>query len=255
MARSGVPESLSPLTLKGIRHPNLYRIPIIGDGSCFFHAVLRSFYRDYIESTQKSVRQFYARHLRNALSAVLEESNPLTGIRYYDELSRGTLATLAAEGLSSCSISAMQQELQQGGPVDNLYQELVSNHLNRDIYIVNEDYGDVDVGFSDLELLYKGRNSIILLYRNGHYELLGIAVPNSTTLVSSGDRAGSGSPLSPEGLVRLRQPLETFFTPSHPLIQQLYQRMVSLISERTSQDPESQICFAETVIPTQIPII
>lgn len=230
MAVSGVSESLRPLTLKGINHPNLYRIPIIGDGSCFFHAVLRSFYRDYIETTQTSVRQFYAQHLRYALSAVLEEYNPLTGVRYYDELSRGALATLASEGLSSCSIRAMQKELQQGGPVDNLYQELVSNHLNRDIYIVNEDYGDVDVGFNDLELLYKGRNSIILLYRSGHFELLGIAASDSMTL-------------------------ETLFTPSHPLIQQLYQRMVYLINERTGESAESGICFAETVIPTQIQII
>jgi len=230
MAVSGVSESLRPLILKGINHPNLYRIPIIGDGSCFFHAVLRSFYRDYIETTQTSVRQFYAQNLRYALSAVLEEYNPLTGVRYYDELSRGALATLASEGLSSCSIRAMQKELQQGGPVDNLYQELVSNHLNRDIYIVNEDYGDVDVGFNDLELLYKGRNSIILLYRSGHFELLGIAASDSMTL-------------------------ETLFTPSHPLIQQLYQRMVYLINERTGEGAQSGICFAETMIPRQIQII
>jgi hypothetical protein len=218
MALSGISESLRPIQFKGIEYSNLVRIPIIGDGSCFFHAILRSFYRDYIESTQHSVRQYHARNLRYALAEVLDESNPLTGKKYYDELSRGTLSTLASEGLVSCSLLIMQKELQQDGPVDNLYHELVSNHLNRDVYIINEDIDDVDVGFSDLELLYKGRNSIVLLFRNSHFELLGIAATNS-------------------GLI------ETLFTPSHPLIQQLYDRMLHLINIRIGGHP---ICYVET---------
>lgn len=230
MAQSGVSESLRPLKFNNIQHSYLFGIPIIGDGSCFFHAVLRSFYREYIKTTQNTVRQYYARNLRYALAAVLEEINPLTGLRYYDQLSRGALSILASEGLSSCSILAMQNELQRGGPIDNLYHELVSDHLNRDIYIINENLGDVDVGFNELELLYKGRNSIVLLYRSGHFELLGIVVPNSNII-------------------------ETLFTPSHPLIQQLYGRMLYFLSHRIRNNSELRVCFTESALRTPIQII
>ena len=60
----------------------------------------------------------------------------------------------------------MQNELRSGKAVDNLYHEFVSDHLNRDIYIYNATLADVDVGFSELELLYKGRNSIVLFYNS-----------------------------------------------------------------------------------------
>jgi hypothetical protein len=151
MAKSGVNEFISNINLKHIQYPGLVKIST-GDSSCFFHDILRSFYKTYIEASDPRVRQIYARDFRTALASVLDEYNPITTLKYYDELARGRLKSLASEGMPSYSIVAMQNELLSGGAVDNLYHELVSDHLNRDIYIYNEILNDVDVGFSDLEL-------------------------------------------------------------------------------------------------------
>jgi hypothetical protein len=222
MAQSGVKESITDINLSHIQQPGLTKIAIPGDGSCFFHAILRAFYLEYILSTSGHIRHSYARHFRNALASVLEEYNPITNVRYYEELSRGSLDALVREGVQSCSITAMQNELRSGTAVDNLYHELISDHLNRDIYIYNATLADVDVGFSELGLLYKGRSSIVLLYDSGtsHYELLGIRVPGSDII-------------------------ETLFTPSHPLIQQLYRRMLILSKKGDTNHSGVDVCYSD----------
>ena len=221
MAKSGIKESITNINLNHIQYPGLAKIAVPGDGSCFFHAILRAFYIEYILASNYQVRQGYAKHLRDALANVLDEYNPITNVKYYDELSRGSLNTLVEEGMQSYSMTAMQNELRSGVAVDNLYHELVSDHLNRDIYIYNATLADVDVGFSELGLLYKGRNSIVLFYNSNaaHYELLGIQVPGSDIV-------------------------ETLFTPSHPLIQQLYRRMIIVSKKGYIESSQVDVCYS-----------
>ncbi len=60
-------------------------------------------------------------------------------------------------------------------------------YLNKDIYVLNLPKGDVEI-VGDDELLYKGRDSIVVLYMPGHYDLVGVLNPdNSISTLFSAD--------------------------------------------------------------------
>ncbi|CAH6418683.1 Hypothetical protein POVN_LOCUS402 [uncultured virus] len=172
MATSGVYEVVSYVKLKYIPFPSLVRVSVLADGNCFFHAILRAFNRTYITATNNHIRQTIASILRHELAAALEEKDA-TGKLVYDTLAKGTLREFS-KGYPAASLSAMQSELKGGQAVDNLYHELISNQLDKDIYFIDLQTEDVYVTSSDLSLLYKARDSIFIVYTGGHYDLLGV---------------------------------------------------------------------------------
>lgn len=152
----------------------IYKIKTIGDGSCYFHAVLMAIsmkYRrkDYFE------RVLLARDLRNALADVLDEE-------YYN-LSGGKLEEFSREYKQS-SLDYMKRELRSRIPVDNKYHELVSNELSLDIYIIEKKYDRV-YNFGKDNLYYKERDSVILYYDEDgcHFELLSVCNNNGLQTV------------------------------------------------------------------------
>ena len=102
------------------------------------------------------------------------------------------------------SLNSMKDELASDRPVDNAYNEFISNILNKDIYILDVMKKDIYVTGKDLDILYKGRESIVLLYIPGHYELVGIRNNNND--------------------------IKTLFDSDHPFIQSIQTRMMELIS-------------------------
>ena len=74
----------------------------------------------------------------------------------------------------------MQKELNSDFSVDNVYNEFISNQINKDIYILDMVKQDVYMTGDDDEILYKTRPSIVILYlsgkykSSGHYELIGL---------------------------------------------------------------------------------
>ena len=66
------------------------------------------------------------------------------------------------------------KELDSDRPVDNAYNEFISDQLNKDIYILDAVTQDVYMTGSDDNVLYKDRPSIVLMYLPGHYELVGL---------------------------------------------------------------------------------
>jgi len=175
-------------------YPNMVRIYTIGDGSCLFHAIISSFFTPYNKGILYGVpldrRKFVAK-FRSELADKLTQKLP-NGRTWYQSLSRGQLPS-ASRLNPEVSLAAMQSELRSSLAVDNKYNELLSEILNKDIYVLHDDIKDLYfLGISATDVLYKNRDSIVILYseRTHHYELVGIKDPSSgdiTTLFKYND--------------------------------------------------------------------
>ena len=176
-------------------YPGLIRIPVLADGSCFFHTLCRSYHAAYLDMTNED-RGRFVRDLRHDLAIHLGQhrSDDKT---WYQSLSRGALSSFA-EVVPEYSLEAMQNELRYGGAVDNVYNEYVSDILDKDLHLVDALIGDVYVTGDDDDILYKNRPSIVILVWPGHYELLGVHEPTRRAV--------------------------TLFEPTHPFIELLHQR-------------------------------
>jgi len=190
-----------------ISYPYMVRMGVPPDGSCFFHAILLAFYKQYQNQSEDGVpisRSKLVKDFRHDLSLRLGENidlvDPSSPI-VYDTLSRGTLRDFSKD-MQEYSLSSMQKELDSDSPIDNAYHEFISNEVRKDIYILDNEKQDVYITGSDLDILYKGRPSIVLLYIPGHFELVGI-------------RNSDGS-------------ISTYFDSEHPFIQRLNERLHEL---------------------------
>lgn len=152
-------------------YPNVVRFDTIGDGSCFFHAIALAYCQIYRLANTMSKMNF-VRDLRYQLSKSLGESESVGGLIRYDLLSRGKLREMSKD-IPNFTLDTMQKELNSSTPVDNLYLELCANVLRKDIYLLDYNTKDVYRTGKDSELLIKNRDSIVILYKPGHYELVG----------------------------------------------------------------------------------
>lgn len=165
----------SPFGFKG-----MIRIRTPKDGSCFFHALAKSYFRPYMTGKldgEPFNKKEFIKNLRKSLAEKLasrvKPTDPAS-LRHYDLLSRGTLEEFS-KSVPAYSLENMQKELMDPSkPVDNVYNEFISNQLNKDIYILDAVKRDVYITGDDDEILYKGRPSIVILYFPGHYELIGL---------------------------------------------------------------------------------
>jgi hypothetical protein len=158
---------------------DLVRIRTDTDGSCFFHAICKAYFKPYIVG--KIDNEFFDRkqfihNLRKDLSKKLglkinpEDPNSKT---YYAALSRGEIENFSKE-MPEYLLENMQKELGSSTPISNIYNEFISNQLNIDIYILDAKNKDVYMTGGDDKLLYKNRKSVVILYMPGHYELIGL---------------------------------------------------------------------------------
>jgi hypothetical protein len=145
-------------------YPNLVRIIIEGNGSCFFNAITEAYFIPYRSQFSHQQKVEFISNLRHDLSIKLP--------KHYHYLSRGTLAEFS-KGYPDYSLENMQKELDSSHPVDSVYHEYVSNILNKDIYILEFTTKNIYY-LGDIELYYKFRPSIVLLHLNDHYDLIGL---------------------------------------------------------------------------------
>ena len=183
----------------------MVRIRTDADGSCFFHALLKGYFKPYIQEEidgKTFNRRDFVRNLRHDLAEKLAKPIKKGSEKtYYNQLNRGQMETLA-EDMPECTLENMQAELGSSRPVSNLYNEFVSNELDIDIYILDGIKRDVYMTGSDDALLYKNRKSVVVLYLPGHYELIG--------LLHNGEY------------------IETFFSPQSKFINHIRERMNQL---------------------------
>jgi len=160
-------------------YEGLVRVRTPADGSCFFHAIAKSYFKPYILgkiNNKPFDRNEFIKKLRKSLAVKLgsriKPSDPRSPT-HYEVLSRGQLPEFA-KSVPAYSLENMQRELNSTRAVDNVYNEFISDQLNKDIYILDAVKRDVYITGFDDEILYKNRPSIVILYIPGHYELVGL---------------------------------------------------------------------------------
>jgi hypothetical protein len=169
-------------------YPDLIRLHTIGDGNCFFHAVLNAFSVEYKDSDVQGRRKL-AMNIREKLAIELDTR--------YQNLSRGTLAEFS-KFVPDYTLENMKSILRSNAPVDNSYNELISDVLDIDIYLLDNNSKKVYITGDDSEILHKGRKTVVLLVVPGHYDFVGIRLSDTEAL--------------------------TFFEPDHPLVTTIRKR-------------------------------
>lgn len=200
-----------------IRYPNLVNIRTPTDGSCFFHALLKAYFIPYIRgklSGEALDRKEFVRKLRKDLALKLGQRvfpQETDSLSYYQILANGQLPEIA-KSLPQYSLESLQKHLDSSRPISNIFNEFISNELDKDIYILDMVKKDVYMTGTDLNLLYKDRDSIVILYMPGHYELIGE--------ISHGDQTYTE---------KTDQYVTTLFAYDHPLIQTIKARQKQLL--------------------------
>lgn len=148
---------------KGFFYPGMVRRGQPADGSCYFHAIADAFFAPYHAKSHR--QEEIVLRMRKELAHRLPEA--------YHKLSRGGLESFG-KALPEYSLRGMQKILLAGVAVDYVYQEFISDCIDKDIYIIDSTIQDVVVmSIQDDDILYKNRESIVLLFLPGHYELVG----------------------------------------------------------------------------------
>lgn len=192
---------------KTIQFPGLIRIRTDADGSCFFHAVAKAYFKPYITGKTKDGtpldRKKFIRSLRKDFSKMLankvDPKNPKSKT-WYETMANGEWPRISKK-MKEYTLESMQKELNSNASISNIYNEFISDQLDKDIYILDANKQDVYMTGTDDSLLYKQRTSIVILYLPGHYELVGI---------------------EEDGYI------QTTFQPDSPLIQLIRNRMEDL---------------------------
>lgn len=164
-----------------LNHHNMIRKGTYTDGSCYFHAIVEAYFVPYksgmIGGRPFSRKQFI-KDFRLDLAKKLSEINEKDDKKrtYHKSISNGKLTELQKDSLLASIVSEenMKKELSSNNSVSYIFHEMVSDLLNKDIYILDAKNKNVYIIDSNTSLYYKNRKSIVLLWIKGHYEVVGV---------------------------------------------------------------------------------
>jgi hypothetical protein len=119
-------------------------------------------------------KKMLVKNIRESLAVTLNKKTS-EGKTYYNTLARGTLSTII-ENMANYTLENMQKELASSSCLDQGYLEYISMIFNKNLYILDEEAGDVQPYFyeNDRDLFIKpDRGCIVLLYNPNkiHYDL------------------------------------------------------------------------------------
>jgi hypothetical protein len=207
------------------------------DGHCYFHALLNVQLPDYragIKSCREQAAQF-----RSELAALLETTDHATGRRVYDGLLNGGLAMFAFEtGCADYTLEGMKQVLNSSKSVGYEFQELISNILRRDIFILVLKDGCLQPYVFETQelndLLYRNRPALVL-FNDG---------ANHFDLVARRSSSPSDSQRGPQG------ELQVTFAADDPLVLKMRKRIEELKKRAAKLPPlKKEMSSASTSIP------
>lgn len=163
------------------------RIGTIGDGSCFFHALLKTFYPPYADYNGPGSRRKIVKDFRHDLAVQLGSIDPITNQSYYNTViggrfpeihkSVGTITDSFGQKIDF-SLKGLQELLDSNLYVGDEVYAYTAEQLNLDITILL-------VTSSDITVLSSTRNNgngkskyTVYIAGNGeHYEPIGILKP------------------------------------------------------------------------------
>lgn len=168
-------------------YPGLVRIRTLPSPGALLHSILNAFFVPYrsqqFNHASEPVSRIemvnaYREYLAERLAEPEKPAEVLSPL-VYNNLSRGKM-TLFANILKGYHLDVMQSELRDPDFfLDDKYLELIANDLEKDIYILDATTYDVRLfPNTTVDMYYKGRSVIVLLYIPGHFELVGICKPS-----------------------------------------------------------------------------
>lgn len=156
-----------PIEFNEFKDFSLAKFTIPPDGHCLFHSLLFSFYTPYKDEilNNKPISKIQiVVNLRYELSEKIDA--------VYDKLSGGNLCKFA-EAVDEFKLPVMKSELNSDHCIGYGYIEYISNLLNKDIYIIDGTTNNIYIS-DELPYLIKGRNAVVLYYKDHHYEPIGL---------------------------------------------------------------------------------
>lgn len=153
---------------KSIFGNNAVRIGTIGDGSCFFHAILTSIDDEYI-NMNKVERKRRIKELRKSLSEIFTEDE-------YMSLANGNIYELG-KTLKRYSYDRMLKTLQDTKSwIGNEFLDFICKNMYLNIYIITDkDWSIYKQGIQKEYIYDENRPTVIILWQGGiHYETFGI---------------------------------------------------------------------------------
>lgn len=188
------------MDLSRIETPTRIRVPIlelrdklwkfhaIGDGSCLLHAILLGFatgYRTQQVQGRPLNRVEYVRGMRQKLADFLYEKDE-QGVRVYDRLANGNLASLGAQGdeATKYTIEHMYAHIVSTSDLEFQMLELISWFVRRNILILSGNTRDVYKTGLVVDTYRPEWFSVVLWHTSsggdggGHFDLVGISHEN-----------------------------------------------------------------------------
>lgn len=175
-------DTYAPLTCSW--YNNLVRIATIGDGSCFIHAVMKAYDRNYQENNIGSYRSNIAAQLRRDIARMLEYENPnYPGYRFWETTARGMFPSILMQEIVNeelvgelgidYSISGLQRLFNSASYLGDEVYAFVSDALNVDIYVLRATKQDL---YPHINTKIQGinRNGIVIVGNTYHYEVLAV---------------------------------------------------------------------------------
>ena len=161
-------------------HP-VVRIGTIGDGSCFFHALLKAFYAPYANKNKYSIRVDLARKLRRDLASILEMKDPdsVANETYYQTAAKGSWVEYSKQQLIGANfgvdfrLPAIQTSLNSSGDVGDEVYQFVGDLLGINIYVMNATQIDLHP-MLNTSIGGRYQPSVVIAGNGYHYETVGI---------------------------------------------------------------------------------
>lgn len=179
--------------LKSTWYNNLVRIATIGDGNCFIHALLKSYYKQYQDNNDARYRLNTSSVIRRDLASMLSASNPAyPGRSYWLTAGNGGFPRLVMQQMMDetlvgylnldYSLNGLQRLFNSTVQLGDEVYSYVSDVLDIDIYILRATTQDL---YPHLHTRRPGRlrNGVVIVGNSYHYEVLAIDTTNGLQTV------------------------------------------------------------------------
>jgi hypothetical protein len=165
------------------------RIGTLGDGSCFFHAILKALYDKYANNSNDKLRKDVVTKFRRDLAYILDMTNEYDPQKrtYYEAAGDGQWKVLAEQQKEEklviedslgipidYSLEGMRLLFNSKRDVGEEVYGFISDILDTDIYVMIPTEYDLLPHFNTKINKHSNRNVIVIAGNGYHYELIGV---------------------------------------------------------------------------------